>query len=274
MKKITFEINFDKENELAFIKNTFDNVIFFKKKKKWILEIIINNKTESILVTSFLKNRKYVFSLENVESKNWLADNVIKDKLIFTNFFTFSQGLNKKLKQQKNHFIIPAGQAFGTGSHPSTILIIHNIEFLLKKKKISKSFDLGSGTGILSFVLRKLLKKKVYSSDYDKNAENILKKNCKLNQLNEIAFVRCRDLKSRIFKKNKFELVVSNLLLNSFKDLGKDLSLIIYLGGFLIISGIVETQKNSMISYFRSFNFKLVRFINLRGWVSIIFKKV
>ena len=49
-------------------KNTFDNVIFFKKKKKWILEIIINNKTESILVTSFLKNRKYVFSLENVES--------------------------------------------------------------------------------------------------------------------------------------------------------------------------------------------------------------
>ena len=69
--------------------------------------------------------------MENVESKNWLADNVIKDKLNFTNFFTFSQGLNKKLKQQKNHFIIPAGQAFGTGSHPSTILIIHNIEFLL-----------------------------------------------------------------------------------------------------------------------------------------------
>ena len=138
MKKITFEINFDKENELAFIKNTFDNVIFFKKKKKWILEIIINNKTESILVTSFLKKQKYVFSLENVESKNWLADNVIKDKLIFTNFFTFSQGLNKKLKQQKNHFIIPAGQAFGTGSHPSTKLIIHNIEFLLKKKKFLK----------------------------------------------------------------------------------------------------------------------------------------
>ena len=81
-------------------------------------------------------------------------------------------------------------------------------------------------------------------------------------------------MKSRIFKMNKFDLVVSNLLLNSFKDLGKDLSLILYSGGFLIISGILENQKNSMVSYFSSFNFKLVRFINLRGWVSIMFKKV
>ncbi len=274
MKKIIFEINFDKENELTFIKNTFDNVIFFQKKKKWTVEIIINNKTESTLVTSFLKKRKYKFLSEYIRSKNWVADNVSNDKLIYANSFTFSQGINKKIKKKKNHFFIPAGEAFGTGGHSSTKLIIHNIEFLFKKKKISKSFDLGSGTGILSFVLRNLNKKKVYSSDYDKNAENTLKNNCKLNQINGIIFIRCRDLKSRIFKMNKFDLVVSNLLLNSFKDLGKDLSLILYSGGFLIISGILENQKNSMVSYFSSFNFKLVRFINLRGWVSIMFKKV
>ena len=44
-------------------------------------------------------------------------------------------------------------------------------------------------------------------------------------------------------------------------------------GGFIILSGILRTQKNDLINHFGKFNLKLVKNIYINEWESLILKK-
>ena len=92
-----------------------------------------------------------------------------------TNLFIFHQGL-KKISTTKNKIIIPASSAFGTGSHESTILIIKSFEKVIKKNFFYFPLDIGTGTGILSFILNIKLKKKFMQLIYHWIQKTIFKK--------------------------------------------------------------------------------------------------
>ena len=80
------------------------------------------------------------------------------------------------------------------------MLAIKNIEWLSKKKKISNFLDLGTGTGILSFVLVKIYQKNVVATDIDIESEKCVKLNKSLNSINNVFFVKCCGFNSPFFK--------------------------------------------------------------------------
>ena len=96
--------------------------------------------------------------------------------------FIFHQGF-KNISTTKNKIIIPAGLSFGTGSHESTILIIKIFEKLNKKIIFNFPLDIGTGTGILSFILNKKLKKKIYATDISLESKDNFEKNKKINEI-------------------------------------------------------------------------------------------
>ena len=59
---------------------------------------------------------------------------------------------------------------------------------VIKKKKIYRVLDLGTGTGILAFVLTKICKKKVIATDIDLESEISITTNKRLNYENNIFF--------------------------------------------------------------------------------------
>ena len=159
MKKIRLKLKFNQEIKLKNILEYFENVAFFKKDKIWILDIFFFSEIEEIIAKEYLKDKKNLKFLK-IEKQNWIQKNIQRDNVRSTKLFSFSQGLKKNIKKKKNHLYFPASEAFGTGSHISTLLVIQNIEYLLKKIKFNSYLDLGAGTGILSFVIKKLTKKK------------------------------------------------------------------------------------------------------------------
>ena len=75
------------------------------------------------------------------------------------------------------------GAGFGDGSHPTTNLILENLEGLVENKIV---VDVGSGSGVLSLAASKLGAKKIYSMEIDASSIDHMKKNVLINKINNI----------------------------------------------------------------------------------------
>ena len=96
----------------------------------------------------------------------------------------------------------------------------------------------------------------------------------KINNLYGFTFVRYHNFNHKILRRRKYGLIVSNILYNPLKKLCKDFFLRLNKKGYLILSGILNDQSSSIISYYSKFNFRVIKVNKFNGWVSIIFKKV
>ena len=162
--KITFCIS-EKKLKTKKILDFFENIVFEKKNKYWQVQIITSNYSRDLKFLNLIFRIKE-HQCVKISKKNWVLSTFQNDRPVKTNFFTISQN-QLKIISTKNFLKIPASTAFGTGKHFSTLLIIKNIEWLSKKKKLFSFLDLGTGTGIVAFVLVKIYKKKIIASDFE-----------------------------------------------------------------------------------------------------------
>ena len=204
MKKINFIIYKYTKEKITRIIEYFDNISykFFNENVK--VEIFTDKLEQDIFLLNNLCEDLH-YTLEKVEKKNWIKEIKKSDMTSETNLFIFHQGL-KKISTTKNKIIIPASSAFGTGSHESTILIIKSFEKVIKKNFFYFPLDIGTGTGILSFILNIKLKKKIYATDISLDSKNNFQKNKKLNKLNNLLFIKSYGMNNIELKKKKKNL--------------------------------------------------------------------
>ena len=274
MKKVTFLIK-SKEHEslVAWIFKKYNNVSIFPEGNYFKVEIFLNNSEINSFSSRKLRKKFDKFSLTIIKKQDWVYQNIKDDKGTQTEFFYISQGLSTKISNRKFKLIIPANNAFGTGSHESTFLSIICIEYLIKRKYYSSICDVGTGSGILSFVLNKTTKKRVDSIDNDyKIKENFLK-NLSTNHLNNVRFYNQNGLNSFFLRKKSYDLIVANILLTTHRKLVKQYYNKLKNNGEIVISGILIDQEMEIISIFNKFNFKLKKKIYSFKWVGLIFKK-
>ena len=268
--KISINLSDKKFRELK-LESLFENLSFNKIENKWSVEIFSKDLiSDKFFILKFLGVKD--IKVEKLKIKSLVSYTKDSDFDLVTKKLYFSTLKKKKIKK---NILIPAFTVFGTGSHPSTFLAIRNLEEILKKGELKKiSFlDVGTGTGILSFVIYKLSKKKINATDIDLESQRCFNTNAKSNSISNYRFYRCSGLNNHYLKKKKFTLIVSNILLLPLKKLAKDFKTHLVSGGILILSGILQSQKNDIVNYYSKFNLKLVKSTYIEGWVSIIFKK-
>ena len=102
--------------------------------------------------------------------------------------------------------ICPA-MAFGTGHHESTQLII---EQMIKYKigKYKKLLDLGTGSGILSILAKKMGIEEVTSIDIDPLCEENFHKNCELSDIKKIDF---HTVDVHDYKNYNYDVILANI---------------------------------------------------------------
>lgn len=274
MKKFIINIKHkDKRYDISSLLNDYENISIFDNKENVCIEILCSDLVENLFTENQINKDFDSFRIVYIKKNDWITRNVIDDKAIKSELFFISQGLLKVKKNKKFDLIVPANNAFGTGSHASTFLSIRCIEILTKKKKYFKICDLGTGSGILSFVLEKIIKRKIICIDNDLEIEDTLLRNKKKNNLNKMRFYKNDGLKGKYLMGIKFDLIVCNILSNFHKRIVKDYSEKLEVNGNIIISGVLNHQVNEIVSYFYKFNLKLIRKSHLLGWTSLIFTK-
>jgi len=170
-----------------------------------------------------------------------------------------------KKRGKSLHIIIEPGMAFGTGRHESTAIMIRLMKTIKMNGKLV--LDIGCGSGILSLYASLLGAKKVIAIDKDIDAVMSAKKNKALNHARKIQFI-CADLKNL---KGKFEVVLANLDIQTFKKYSEHITYFLHNDGVLVISGVIDKDKKLVSPLFSQL--RTVRIEMKNSWHGFVFKK-
>jgi len=135
---------------------------------------------------------------------------------------------------------IDPGMAFGTGSHPSTRLVLHYLERTVRKGE--RVLDYGCGSGILAIAAIKLGAGPIDGVDIDPLSVEVSLANAKANS------VELRASLPEALEPGRYDLVVANILAKPLVELAPVLAARAVAGGRLALSGILESQAEEVMA--------------------------
>ncbi|MCR6096795.1 50S ribosomal protein L11 methyltransferase [Salipaludibacillus agaradhaerens] len=162
------------------------------------------------------------------------------------------------------------GMAFGTGTHPTTVLCIQALERHLYDG--ASVVDVGTGTGVLSIAAAKLGAAKVHALDLDEVAVKSAKLNVKLNKVQEIVDVTQDNLLDNQALQTP-DLIVANILAEVIVNMTDEAFQSLKTGGTLITSGIIQTKRDMVKNALKSAGFVIKEITEMEDWLAFVAKK-
>ena len=147
--------------------------------------------------------------------------------------------------------MLDPGLAFGTGTHPTTALCMQWLDATIQPEQ--SVVDFGCGSGILGIAALKLGAKRVIGVDIDPQAIEASTANAKRNSVEgQIELYLPKDQP----KDFQADVVVANILAGPLAELKTIISAYVKPGGLLALSGILQSQAQSVIeAYSDEFSF-------------------
>jgi ribosomal protein L11 methyltransferase len=136
-----------------------------------------------------------------------------------------------------------------------------------------KVLDLGTGSGVLAIAAARALRQRVLATDIDAAAVHVARANARLNRVRHLVRtvradgIECRDIKVRA----PFDLVFANILLGPLRRLATPLKKLMAPGARVILSGILTSQANAVLSVYRPLT--LEQLIALDGWTTLVLRR-
>jgi len=161
---------------------------------------------------------------------------------------------------------IDPGMAFGTGSHPTTVLSLSLIDTYLQA---GDSFlDVGVGSGILAIAAAKLGAQKIWGVDNDVTAVAIAAQNLQRNRIEpERYHLICGNLTDGV--EGRFDIVAANILADVILELLPGLERVLKPDGIFICSGVIEAKRDEVFRAMQQNRFEILEDPTQEGWVSI-----
>ncbi len=161
---------------------------------------------------------------------------------------------------------IDPGMAFGTGIHPTTSTCIGMIESYLKPG--DRMLDVGTGSGILMIAAAKLGASEMVGVDLDEVAVDIAEKNLLVNGITPDRFaVVSGNLLEPV--RGRFDLVTANILSEVVLRLLENIGTVMADKGVLIVSGIIEKNKDGVLEKMRATGFEIIDVGMKEGWATL-----
>ncbi len=158
------------------------------------------------------------------------------------------------------------GMAFGTGTHPTTIMCLGLIQEYLTDHQVV--FDLGSGSGILAIAAAKLGAQHVYAYDIDHIACKAARQNTQINQVSDLVTVIEGDVKELV--DGEADLVIGNLVASIIIDAMPVIQKVLKRGGHFIASGIAASKEGHVKDVCQEWGFQVVQTERSGDWVSLV----
>lgn len=143
------------------------------------------------------------------------------------------------------------GQAFGTGQHETTQLMVARLEDMdLSGKRV---LDVGCGTGILAIVAERLGAAEVFGFDVDPDCRENMDRHLAINQSKRVS-LKIGVLED--FELEPFDLIVANITINVLREVWPGLKKLLRPDGILLNSGILDIQKDEALTHLQEAGFQ------------------
>jgi ribosomal protein L11 methyltransferase len=211
------------------------------------------------------------FAVESIPKQNWnetweqaYEPVVVEDQLRIRASFHESESSKYPLE-----IIITPKMSFGTGHHATTYLMSKLQMTLEHQKKFV--YDLGTGTGILAILAKKLGASNVIATDVDDwSIENSIE-NFRLNAVEEIEIYQGAVAELNLVKQADIILanINKNILLQELSYYGN----LLRPEGFLLLSGFYQKDLADISKQALSFQLIFEQAETKNDWVAALFKK-
>lgn len=164
------------------------------------------------------------------------------------------------------NFVIPAGQAFGTGHHETTAGCLAMLGRMKRTGGIVRNCaDIGTGTGILAFAALALWPRAIVTaSDIDPLSAAVTLENAELNRVpiggrsGELTVTVADGMNHQLIAaRGPYDLVIANILAGPLVELAPDFGASVVPGGSLLLAGLLTTQEAAVRSACRRAGFRL-----------------
>ena len=207
------------------------------------------------------------YYFESIEAQNWNAlwesnfeEVEVKNKVLIRAPFHEARPNYKGLE-----VIIQPKMSFGTGHHATTRLMV---EMLLSSKLEGKRIlDMGSGTGVLAIVAAKLGAERVLAVEIDDMAEESVRENIVLNDVDDKIESVCGDASA--IEGEKFDIVLANINRNVLLADMKAYAATLSHGGELVMSGFLEEDIPLLVKKAKTLGLKLIGELAHEEWRAI-----
>ena len=137
---------------------------------------------------------------------------------------------------------IDPGRSFGSGSHPSTRLVLAELEQLLEGNEAV--LDVGCGRGILSVTAARLGATEVLGIDVDPASVEVTTKNAKSNGVGQLVTASLVAVEE---ENGTYDVVVANMLAPVLRSHGPSLVGKVRPGRRLVLSGLLSPQIDQVV---------------------------
>ncbi|MBS4209060.1 50S ribosomal protein L11 methyltransferase [Bacillus sp. FJAT-50079] len=161
------------------------------------------------------------------------------------------------------------GMAFGTGTHPTTVMCIQALERTVKSN--DEVIDVGTGSGVLSIAAALLGAKHVDALDLDEVAVKSAMDNINLNKVGNVVHVQQGNLLQGVSK--QVDVVVANILAEVILRFTDDAANVVKENGYFITSGIIQQKKDEVREALIASGFSIEETLTMEDWVAFIARK-
>lgn len=139
-----------------------------------------------------------------------------------------------------HELVITPKMSFGTGHHPTTVMMLQMMSEIAWHNK--SVIDFGTGTGILAIYAEKLGAAEVLAIDYDKWSIDNAAENIKLNDAEKIRLLQSDALP----EKKSADIILANINMNIIHDNFEHILRAGKKGGVILLSGMLAQNENQL----------------------------
>jgi ribosomal protein L11 methyltransferase len=187
--------------------------------------------------------------------KHGIRETVVSERLVIRPSF-----VDVRLAPGQLEVVVDPGQAFGTGGHSSTLLALEWIDALVDQPNAldanTSVLDVGSGTGVLALAALQLGADRALGFDIDAIAVTEAARCARENGLHDRLQLFAGPLDA--LAEVEFDLILANLLRSEMLPLVDGIARRTALGGSAILSGLLCSEEERVLTAFASVGFEKV----------------
>jgi ribosomal protein L11 methyltransferase len=215
--------------------------------------------------------------IEEIPETNWLERSYQQFPAFSIGpFFIYGSHHAGGVPDEQIGLQIDAATAFGSGEHGTTSGCLRAM-LHLKNQGVCpwNVLDMGTGSGILAIAAYKLWKTPVLAVDNDAEAVRVAARHCTFNQAPmDTTGVTCDcgdGFKTEsVQQKQPFDLIIANILAGPLKDMAEELASVSDDNGYVVLSGILDEQAESVIASYAAQGMALRKKLSFEGWSTLI----
>ena len=210
-------------------------------------------------------------SVEPVRPADWAAQSSTSFPPIPVGRFTIAD-THRALPRGRFTLSLSAGPAFGSGRHETTQGCLLALDWLARRRRVGRAFDIGTGSGILAVATARLWPARVLALDSDPMAVAAARETVRRNGLaRRITVIQGTGFRLRGgVRPGQADLICANIRAKPIAAMAPEFVRHLSPGGAVVVSGLLATEEPLVLVAFRNVRLRLRLRIRLGAWATLI----